>query len=48
MLRRSAASLVGLALVAVNGMAAWALPVFELPAPSGPHAVGAHTPARGS
>ena len=42
-LRRSAASLVGLALVAASGVAAWALPVFELPAPSGPYVVGARS-----
>ncbi|WP_124845938.1 hypothetical protein [Arachnia propionica] len=43
LLRRSAACLVGLALVATSGVAVWALPVLTLPATSGPYAVGAHS-----
>lgn len=41
--RRSAATLVGGALVAASGVGAWALPVLTLPATSGPYAVGAHS-----
>ena len=41
--RRSAASLVGLVLVVASGVAVWALPVLTLPATSGPYAVGAHS-----
>ncbi|WP_222844710.1 alpha/beta hydrolase family protein [Buchananella hordeovulneris] len=42
-LRRLAASLGGLVPVAVSGVATWALPVFAVPAPTGPYAVGAHS-----
>ncbi|RRD49943.1 hypothetical protein [Arachnia propionica] len=41
--RRSAATLVGGALVATSGVAVWALPVLTPPATSGPYAVGAHS-----
>ncbi len=42
-LRRSAGCLVGLAVVAVGGVAAWALPVFKVPTATGPYSVGAHS-----
>lgn len=42
-LRRLVGSVVGLVLVAISAVAAWALPVFTVPAPTGQYAVGAHS-----